>query len=85
MACARTTNAVAYLMRKRGHYVHCYLDELVGVAPTRTEAKSAFNECIELTNHLGLILSPNRCTPPAKQIEWLGFHIDAQKMQVTIP
>ena len=62
MARARTTNAVVYLMRKRGHHVHCYLDDFVGVAPPKTEAEAAYNECIELTNHLGLVLSPNKCT-----------------------
>ena len=28
MACARTTNAVVYILRKRGHFVHWYLNDL---------------------------------------------------------
>ena len=41
MACARTTNTVVYLLRKKGHYVHCYLDDFVDVAPTADDAKAA--------------------------------------------
>ena len=41
MVCARTTHAVVCLMRKRGHYVHCYLDNIVVMALTKQEAEAA--------------------------------------------
>ena len=85
MACARTTNAVVYLMRKRGHFVHCYLDDFVGVAADKEQADAAYGELIGLAGELGLALSPAKCHPPAQEVEWLGFKISAQHMQVTIP
>ena len=85
MACARTTNAVVYLMRKNAHFIHCYLDDFVGVAPTRDAANIAYSEFIEVTSKLGLALSPDKCHPPTKTIEWLGFTISIDQMKVTIP
>ena len=85
LACARTTNAVVYLLRKAGHFVHCYLDDFVGMAPTENQAHQAYNDFKNLTRTLGLDLSPSKCTPPTKTIEWLGFNLSAQKMTVTIP
>ena len=79
MACARTTNVVVYLLRKRGHFVHCYLDDFVGVAPTKQEAHRAYQDCINITEQLGLALSPAKCTPPSKAVQWLSFDIDAEK------
>ena len=85
MACARTTNAVVYLMRKQGHFLHCYLDDFVGVAPTKVDADSAYSDLLVITQKLGLALSPAKCHPPAKTVEWLGFVISVDDMQVTIP
>ena len=85
LACARTTNAVVYLMRKKGHFLHCYLDDFVGVAKSRTEANEAYADFMSLAASLGLALSPAKCHPPTKALEWLGFRISAEDMQVTIP
>ena len=85
MACARTTNAVTYLMRKRGHFIHCYLDDFVGVAADKQQADAAYTDLNNLAKTLGLELSPAKCHPPAKEVEWLGFKLSADKMSVTIP
>ena len=85
MACARTTNAVVYLLRKKGHHVHCYLDDFVGVAPDKASADEAYGALIDLAATLGLALSPAKCHPPDKKVEWLGFEISAANMMVTIP
>ena len=85
MACARTTNAVVYLLRKKGHHVHCYLDDFVGVAPTLKDVEAAYQDFNDLASQLGLELSPAKCVPPTKSLEWLGFSISAQHMTVTIP
>ena len=47
--------------------------------------KQAYIDCMDTTARLGLVLSPGKCTPSTKAIEWLGFNIDANAMQVTIP
>ena len=85
MACARTTNAVVYIMRKRGHFLHCYLDDFIGIAASHTEAERAYSDILDITTRLGLALAPGKCTPPAKELEWLGFKISATEMKLTIP
>ena len=35
MACARTTSAVVYILRKKWHFALCYLDNFVGLAATK--------------------------------------------------
>ena len=72
MACVRTMNVVVYLLRKRGHFVHCYLDNFVWVAPMKHQAYTAYMDCMDIPAQLGL-LSPTKCTPPSKVIEWLPF------------
>ena len=85
LACARTTSVVVYLLRKMNHHVFCYLDDFVGLAPTEVMAQQAYSNLMQLTNQLGLAMSPDKCHPPAKQIEWLSFIISAEHMMVTIP
>ena len=52
------SNAVVYILRKTGHYLHCYLKDFVGVAATREVAKEAYSDLIATTAALGLTLSP---------------------------
>ena len=85
MACARTTNAVVYLLRRRGHFVLCYLDDFVGVALTKQQAQCAYADMLQLADELGLQLAYAKCTPPALSLEWLGYHISSAQMTVTIP
>ena len=65
--------------------MHCYLDDFVGVAPDRSQANAAYHDMLDVAARLGLELSPEKCQPPTKQIEWLGFNISADDMQLTIP
>ena len=66
LAYARTTNAVVYILRKKGHYGHCHLDDFVGVAGTKLEADRTYADLLETTTDLGLVLSPKKCTPPTR-------------------
>ena len=85
MACARTTGAVVYLLRKRRHFALCYLDDFVGAAATHAEALRAYQDLLDITSRLGLELSLPKCVPPTKELEWLGFFITTIHMRVEIP
>ena len=85
MACARTTGAVVYLLRKMGHFALCYLDDFVGVASTHESAMKAYNDLMDITKKLGLELSIPKCVPPTKQLEWLGFVVNTESMRIEIP
>ena len=75
MACARTTNAVVYLMCKKGYSLFCYLDDFVGIAPSLSLAQRD-DDLIKLTNQLGLDLAPHMCCPPIRGLTWLGFSLN---------
>ena len=85
MACARTTGAVVYLLRKRGHFAMCYLDDFVGAAASHAEAMRAYQDLMDITSRLGLELSMPKCVPPTEELEWLGFFITTIHMRVEIP
>lgn len=84
-ACQRTSNAVVYLMRQAGHMVYAYLDDYAGCSKTQTEALVAYNEFQHLMDQLGLKLAPDKCYPPAKIITWLGYTVNTEVMEVSIP
>ena len=75
MACARTINALMYLMRKHGHYILCYLDDFVGAAATPEAAWAVYIEINDLASQLGLDLATHKCVPPTQRLIWLGFHL----------
>ena len=85
LACARTTDAVVHLMRQQGHHTLCYLDDFVGVESSLERANEAYSAFLSLAQCLGLQLSPHKCVPPTRALEWLGFHISSLTMTVTIP
>lgn len=84
-ACQRTSNAVAYLMRKAGYVVYAYLDDYAGCSPSRDQAEEAYTYFKSLMNDLGLQLADAKCRPPATSVTWLGYKIDTQKMEVSVP
>ena len=83
--CQRTTNAVVYLLAKKHHWSLSYLDDFAGAAPTYDLALSAYTDFLALAQHLGIQLSPEKCTPPTQVLEWLGFKLDVANMILTIP
>ncbi len=85
LACARTTGAVVYLMRRAGFHCLCYLDDFVGIEVSQPMAAEAYAYFVKLTGWLGLALSPEKCTSPCQKLDWLGYTIDIKAMTVFIP
>lgn len=83
--CQKVANAVTYMMNKKDCYTLAYLDDYAGANATELEARRVFQIFGELTAALGLRLADHKCCPPTKQMEWLGYLIDTDKMQVAIP
>ena len=84
-SCQRTTDAVVYMMAKRGHFTLAYVDDFCGVERGYRDACTSYSTFEQLTSDLGLALAPDKCTYPSTNVEWLGFEIDTKKMTVTIP
>ena len=74
-----------YLMRKKGHFALCYLDDFVGAARTEREAQTAYRDLLDITQELGRELSPSKCIPPTTDLQWLGFRINTANMKIEIP
>ena len=85
LACARTTRAVVWLLRKEGFFTLCYLDDFIGIEKTEEQAYKAYNKFMALAKDLGLDLAIEKCSPPTQKLTWLGFCIDAMAMTVTLP
>ena len=84
-ACARWTNSVVWLMRKKGFQTLCYLDDFVGAESTYQRATEAYEYFLHLARTLGLQLNINKCTPPASTLHWLGYSISTIEMKIVIP
>ena len=85
LACERTTRAVVWLLRRKGFFVQCYLDDFVGLESSEERALEAFQEFQRITTALGLALAPEKCIPPTTKLTWLGFEVDTVSMVVKLP
>ena len=85
LACSRTTSAVVWILRKKGVWSKCYLDDFVGVEADTVTANKSYEAVKVVTSELGLDLAQQKCTPPAKVATWLGYTIDTGNMTVSIP
>ena len=48
LACAHTTRAGVWLLRKAGYFALCYLDDFVGVERTESNAEEAYNKVLSI-------------------------------------
>lgn len=84
-SCQRMAMALCYLMASKGWSVLAFLDDFAGIEDSETKAKSAYEDFLLLTHELGVDLATNKCAPPSKKLQWLGYDIDVMKMTVAIP
>ena len=71
------SDSIAFMMKKLGVNLHCYIDNYVAVA-TRYEAKQYFEKLCDLLQELGLPIIQDKLTPPTKSLTVLGIQIDIQ-------
>lgn len=62
-----------------------YLDDFAGCALDYGKAKAGYDSFTYFTRHLELELSHKKCVPPSAELEWLGYHINTNRMSVSIP
>ena len=53
---ARTTRAAVWILRQRGFFYLCYLDDFIGMESTTGKALEAYNEFLNITSRFGLVL-----------------------------
>lgn len=84
-SCQGTSMAVCYLMAKKGWFILAFLDDFAGVQASEQDALQAYSDFLELAAQLGLSLAKDKCSPPTKRLEWLGYDINISQMTVAIP
>lgn len=72
-------------MQKKGHYVLAYLDDYAGCHAHFGTANKAYDEFVDLADHLGIKLAKQKCVRPSQVVEWLGFKINTVDMTISIP
>lgn len=81
----RVSQAITYLMNKRGFSCLAYVDDFCGLEVSLEEATRAFNVFHEICTDLGLAIAHEKSAAPTQTIEWLGFYIDTVNMVLKIP
>ena len=84
MACQRTTNCITHLFAERGFSCTNYIDDFGG-CDTPEHAFDAFNELQTLFCELGIESSPEKDSPPATSMVFLGILFDTIAMTLSIP
>lgn len=84
-ACQRTSNAVVYIMGCAGHVILAYLDDYIGCCATEREANLSYQHFQALLQQLGLQLAPGKCQPPSTKVTWLGYTVNTNTMEISIP
>lgn len=83
--CQRVANAVVYILAQQSCYTLAYLDDYGGCDTTLQQATRSYNTFKATCKTLGLQLAEAKCSPPATQMEWLGYQVDSVKMSIAIP
>lgn len=77
--------AVCYLMANKGWFTLAFLDDFAGVEASQQDACQAYGDFLQITRDLGLALAMDKCSPPTKCLQWLGYNVDISEMTVAIP
>lgn len=72
-ACQRVSNALIYILAKKGFSVLAYLDDYAATEPDMERAMDSYNCFKATTKSLGLELAGHKCVPPTTKLEWLGY------------
>ena len=69
------SDAVAYIMKKEGIHLRCYIDDYIAVVP-KSKADTVFHRLCALLNELDLPINHDKLTPPTKRLSCLGIQFN---------
>ena len=78
-----TSDAIAYLMAKKGYKMFPYIDDYMLVTH-KDQANDAFQYLIHLLTELGLPINPDKLCPPSDSLTCLGITIDVKNHTLSI-
>ena len=80
----RLTDAVRFIMRKRGYDVINYIDDVIGFGTVST-ANPAFQCLYQLLENLGFEISKTKLVAPTTKVTCLGVSINTEDFTVSVP
>lgn len=83
--CQRVANAIVYILGKENHQILAYWDDYAACHPTLEQATATYRRFKQLASELGLQLAEKKCVSPTKEIEWLGYRLNSDRMSIEIP
>ena len=83
MMCQTTTSAVTFMYQNLGYSCTNYIDDFGG-AETPTKSAAAFQALGDLLRCLGLSTSPDKDSPLATSMVFLGVLVDTTNMTVSV-
>ena len=83
MMCQTTTSAVTFMYQNLGYSCTNYIDDFGG-AENPTKSAAAFQALGDLLRCLGLSTSPDKDSPPATSMVFLGVLVDTTDMTVSV-
>ena len=74
------------ILRAEGVILSSYMDDILGIAPTRTQARQSILRCLEVLTSFGFVLSWEKSVlAPTREIQHLGFTINSRLLSFSIP
>ena len=81
----RIALAIVKILQTRGVNARMYLDDLIILSHSRAQADRDFKCARQLFRDLGLPEALDKAQPPAQKVKWLGVHIDAANLCISMP
>lgn len=78
--CHRLTRPLIAELRSRGILLHWYVDDILLLAPSPSEATSCLIALLTLLNATGFKVNSKKCrTEPSQQVQYLGHRLDLER------
>ncbi len=85
-AFTKLLRVVVAFLRKRGLRLIIYLDDILIIAGSQSEARQAVSQVKSLLESLGFIISSEKSVEePSQSLEYIGLFIDTIKMKLLLP
>jgi hypothetical protein len=82
--CQWVTDAIRYILKKRGITIVNYIDDFIGIVP-ESHAFEMFDITRNILNSIGLALSDSKTILPAHECNCLGIIINTSSFTLAIP
>ena len=77
------SDAIAYIMAKKGVTLHCYIDDYI-VVMSKLKATEQFSLLCDLLQELGLPFNKDKATSSSKRLACLGIDIEIDNNTMSI-